>query len=140
MSDSIYVPLWLVVLLAVLAAATAGFFGGRATASHSKSPSAADVVQAAAGLQLQYDPPTDVDAVQTDLRLAIPAVEAYFSDHGTYAGMTADGLVTTYDRSIDPAVEVVSASGTTYCVQATHGSATWHKAGPSALYETGSCS
>jgi hypothetical protein len=137
MNDSIYVPLWLVVGLAVFAAGAAGFFGGRATASHSKSAPVADVAQAATGLY--YDPQSDASAARADLLSAIPSVEAYFSNNGTYAGVTADELVASYDQSFPSAVQIVSASATTYCVQTTSGSATWHKAGPAARSEAGSC-
>ena len=74
-------------------------------------------------------------AAGADLRAAIPSVEAFFSDHGTYAGMTVGFLQTAYDQSISPSIILVkSAAGTSYCVQATApGDATKQafKAGPS---------
>jgi prepilin-type N-terminal cleavage/methylation domain-containing protein len=59
-------------------------------------------------------------AAGADLRAAIPSVEAFFSDHGTYSGMTVGFLQTAYDQSIDPSIISLGAlSDTTYCVQAT---------------------
>jgi type IV pilus assembly protein PilA len=80
-------------------------------------------------------------AAGADLRAAIPSVEAYFSDTGSYTGMTAAGLAASYDQSIDPAIiSVVSASGTSYCVQATSpndATKVASKAGPSSQIAVG---
>jgi prepilin-type N-terminal cleavage/methylation domain-containing protein len=59
-------------------------------------------------------------AAGADLRAAIPSVEAWFSDHGTYSGMTVASLQAQYDQSINPSIISLGAlSDTTYCVQAT---------------------
>ncbi len=80
-------------------------------------------------------------AAGADLRAAIPSVEAYFSDHGTYTGMTAASLKLSYDQSIDTGiVSVVSASGTSYCVMATSpndSTKTASKRGPDAQIKIG---
>jgi type IV pilus assembly protein PilA len=82
-------------------------------------------------------------AAGADLRAAIPSVEAYFSDNGTYVGMDAAGLQSAYDQSIDPSIiEVVSTGATTYCVQATSPNDATKQAfknGPSAQIAQGSC-
>ena len=82
-------------------------------------------------------------AAAADLRSAIPSVEAWFADNGKYDGMTAAALQASYDQSISPSIiEVKSAAGTSYCVQATApGDATKQafKAGPSAQIATGAC-
>jgi type IV pilus assembly protein PilA len=61
-------------------------------------------------------------AAGADLRAAIPSVEAFFSDNGTYSGMTVGFLQTAYDQSIDTNIITLGAgtqTATTYCVQAT---------------------
>jgi type IV pilus assembly protein PilA len=60
-------------------------------------------------------------AAGADLRAAVPSVEAWFSDHGTYAGMTVASLTADYDQSINPSIITLGTglSATTYCVQAT---------------------
>ena len=82
-------------------------------------------------------------AAAADLRSAIPSVEAWFADNGKYDGMTAAALQASYDQSISPSIiEVKSAAGTSYCVQATApGDATKQafKAGPLAEILTGAC-
>ena len=75
-------------------------------------------------------------AAGADLRAAVPSVEAFFSDHGTYAGMTVAGLKASYDQSLNPSIiSLGTLSATTYCVQAKSPSdqtKTAAKAGPSA--------
>jgi prepilin-type N-terminal cleavage/methylation domain-containing protein len=58
-------------------------------------------------------------AAGADLRAAIPSVEAFFADHGTYAGMDASKLKASYDASVNPSIiSVYSATASGYCVQA----------------------
>jgi type IV pilus assembly protein PilA len=77
-------------------------------------------------------------AAQANVRAAIPGMEAYNADHGTYAGATSAVLQASYDAGIKHIV-VQSANSTTYCIQSTVGSVTWKKAGPSADIVSGAC-
>jgi type IV pilus assembly protein PilA len=77
-------------------------------------------------------------AAQANVRSAIPAVEAYFADNNSYAGMTLQYLQTTYDQGVKN-ITIFSAGSTTYCVQSVVGSQTWNKAGPGADITTGAC-
>jgi prepilin-type N-terminal cleavage/methylation domain-containing protein len=80
-------------------------------------------------------------AAGADLRAAIPSVEAYFSDNGTYSGMSAAGLAASYDQSISPSIILVkTATASTYCVQATSpndATKVASKSGPSAQIVVG---
>ena len=63
-------------------------------------------------------------AASANVRTAIPAAEAYYSDKGTYTGMTAAEL-----RKIDRGVKVdgdpvITDSGNTYCLDAKVGDKT----------------
>jgi type IV pilus assembly protein PilA len=83
-------------------------------------------------------------AAAADLRAAVPSIEAYAADNrGAYDGMTAAALQASYDLGVNPSIiEVKSAAGTSYCVQATApGDATKRafKAGPLAEILTGAC-
>jgi hypothetical protein len=102
-----------------------------------KAGPAADIVPgdcstpALAPMPPQYDP-------QTNVRAAIPAIEAYFADNGTYAGMTDDLLRAKYDGGL-PTITLVRASRKTYCVESTVEGVTFHKAGPTRDIAPGSC-
>jgi prepilin-type N-terminal cleavage/methylation domain-containing protein len=76
------------------------------------------------------------NAAGADLRAAVSSVEAWHSDHGTYAGMTVAALKASYDQSLDPTiVSLGTLSDTTYCVMAespNDRTKTAAKAGPSA--------
>jgi len=74
---------------------------------------------------------------EANVRAAIPALEAYNADHGSYAGVTLAAL-----RGYDPGVSgvrVVRANGTTYCLQSTFQGATAHKDGPAGAIVRGAC-
>ena len=75
-------------------------------------------------------------AAAANLRAAVPAVEAFYADNGTYAGMGALATAATpgiayYDPASASKVTVQSAGASTYCITATSGGATYFKNGPS---------
>jgi hypothetical protein len=72
-----------------------------------------------------------------DVRAVIPALEAWYADHNSYAGASADLLRSEYDAGV-PDVEIVVAGDTTYCVQSL-GDQPYHKAGPAADILPGPC-
>jgi hypothetical protein len=74
-----------------------------------------------------------------DVRAAIPAIEAYYADNGTYKGATLQVLQQRYDAAIDN-IEVVKANDKTYCIQSTGSNFSWFKAGPGADIFPGDCS
>lgn len=89
--------------------------------------------------------PAELHTAEARLRAALGAVASYDSDNfGSsgdvdrdayttgYGGMTAAVLRVAYGASIDPSVDVASASATSYCVQASSGGVTVSKAGPAA--------
>ncbi len=91
-------------------------------------------------------------AAKANVRAAVPAVEAYFSDNngqsddidanaGTsgYQGMTVARL-----QAIDAGVKLNALSAgnqttTSYCIDSTVGNKTWKKAGPAASIASGAC-
>ncbi|MGA9762525.1 MAG: hypothetical protein WBQ14_08890 [Gaiellaceae bacterium] len=71
------------------------------------------------------------------LRASIAAIETYYQDHNTYAGMTLAEL-----RYIDPwipDISIVSAKKKTYCIEATGGDSRIFKNGPTGEMMIGSC-
>jgi len=77
-------------------------------------------------------------AAQANVRASVPGAEAYYADYNTYAGLSLTALQTSYDQGIKD-ITVVSASSTTYCIEATKGAETWKKAGPASDIVTGTC-
>jgi type IV pilus assembly protein PilA len=86
-------------------------------------------------------------AAQANVRSSIPAVEAYYADVGSYAGMaltTGTAPATTGLQGIDAGVKlnvlvVAKQTATAYCVSSTVGSKTWYKGGPGAAITTTAC-
>jgi Tfp pilus assembly protein PilE len=77
-------------------------------------------------------------AAKANVRAAIPAVEAFFADQNTYAGVTLGYLQSTYDQGIKN-ITIPTASASTYCIQSVVGGKTWNKSGPAADLATGTC-
>jgi type IV pilus assembly protein PilA len=80
-------------------------------------------------------------AAKSDLRQAVPSAEAFFSDNGTYSGISWTAL-----HSIDSGLAassvltVVSGTATTYCLKATSASGTaFYFAGPGGTVGTTVC-
>jgi len=73
-------------------------------------------------------------AAKSDVRAAIPSVEAYAGDHSdSYTGITAATLKSTYDSGLASSVVVTpSADGKSYCIAAGSGSHIWSATGPGA--------
>ena len=80
-------------------------------------------------------------AARANVRAAVPGVEAYFADNGTYVGITLGGLQASYDEGIKN-VAFASLTGTSYCVQnvaTATGGKQWHLNGPGGDIVTGAC-
>ena len=77
-------------------------------------------------------------AAAANLRAAVPAIEAFYADNGTYVGLGAASTAATpgmsyYDPASTSKVTIQGApalSATTYCVSSTTGASTWYKLGP----------
>ena len=68
---------------------------------------------------------------------AIPAVQIYFADHGSYTGISTAAL-RTIDAGVSPTVQVVPTAGS-YCVMATVRGIAVRNVGPSTDVTDGSC-
>jgi hypothetical protein len=87
---------------------------------------------------LSFRSRTDESTAQARVRAAIPAIEAYYADNNTYAGVALPYLQTTYDAGVED-ITIQSATSTTYCIESTAGSETWMKSGPGSDIVSGSC-
>ena len=76
---------------------------------------------------------------RSNLRTAVPAIEAYRADADTYAGMTLAALQRQYSPGIE-GISVVSAGASGYCVTASEGGVAWYKAGPNGPITQTACS
>ena len=76
-------------------------------------------------------------AAQSQVRAAVPTVEAYFSDNESYVGMTTAQL-----QAVDPRIEVTVVgvpSATSYCIRSA-GTPYHYKRGPTGAITTTACS
>jgi prepilin-type N-terminal cleavage/methylation domain-containing protein len=92
----------------------------------------------AIGFQLQArDRAADATA-RANIRVAVPAIEVYRSDNGTYSGMTLAILQSTYSPGVQ-GIEIVSADDAGYCIRANAGGSTWYKDGDAGAITTTAC-
>jgi prepilin-type N-terminal cleavage/methylation domain-containing protein len=68
-------------------------------------------------------------AARVAVREALPSVEAYFADNGTYAGMSLSALAE-YDTGLDDSLAFSSLSERSYCVSAVAAGRFAHVSGP----------
>ena len=89
---------------------------------------------------LKFRDRANESAAKANVRAAVPAIEAFYADNNTYAGMTLAGLQASYDAGVKNITFGSTLNNTTYCVQSIVGAATFNKAGPSADIVSGACS
>ena len=87
---------------------------------------------------LKFKDRANNSAAQANVRAAIPGIEAFAADHGGYTGATSAVLQASYDAGIKH-INVKTANSTTYCVESTVGTSSFHKSGPSADIVSGAC-
>src|ERR1041385_5866196 len=87
---------------------------------------------------LKFKDRANNSAAQANVRAAVPGMEAYNADHGTYTGATSAILQASYDAGIEH-INVKTATATTYCIDSTVGTSVYKKAGPSADITSGAC-
>ncbi len=86
-----------------------------------------------------------VNAAKANVRAAIPAVEAFYADKGTYTNMTIAALKADYDAGLKISAEpVISADGKKYCIQSTSdgtstGTNVHHVIGPGGSVAANAC-
>jgi hypothetical protein len=81
----------------------------------------------------------EASSAQSNLRNSVPAIEAWYADHGTYAGMTVNKLRTQYDYGISFDLQIVRATKRAYCVESTIAGETWSYVGPSRGFASSGC-
>ncbi len=73
-------------------------------------------------------------AAQSNLEESGPAAQAYYAEHGTYAGLT----LTSYDASAG-GIAVARADATSYCLQTVVGTQVFSLRGPGGSVVPGAC-
>ncbi len=76
-------------------------------------------------------------AAGANVRAAVPSAEAYYSDNGSYTGMTLAKL-----QSIDAGIKLSTVkvnSASSYCLDNTQGTHTYHYTGPGGAVTSGAC-
>ena len=87
---------------------------------------------------LKFKDRANTSAAEANVRAAVPGLEAFNADHGTYVGATSAVLQASYDAGIKH-ITTKSLTQTSYCLESTVGPRTYHKAGPAADITTGPC-
>jgi type IV pilus assembly protein PilA len=89
---------------------------------------------------LKFRDRANESAAKANVRAAVPAIEAYYADNNTYAGIETTGanLRASYDAGVKN-ITFGTLSATSYCVQSTVGQATFKKDGPSSDIVSGAC-
>jgi type IV pilus assembly protein PilA len=78
-------------------------------------------------------------AAQANVRAAVPSVEAYYADEGTYVGMDLAELQA-IDPSVKVAVDAAENGASTYCISNTSPSSpVFRKRNPGGAIEEGGC-
>jgi prepilin-type N-terminal cleavage/methylation domain-containing protein len=75
---------------------------------------------------------------RANIRIAVPAIESYRSEEGTYAAMTLAALQASYSPGVQ-GIEVLSADDAGYCVRAVEAGRSWYLAGPDGDITTTAC-
>jgi type IV pilus assembly protein PilA len=89
---------------------------------------------------LKFRDRANESAAKANVRASIPAIEAFYADNNTYAGMTLANLQASYDAGVKNITFGSTLNATTYCVQSVVGQATFKKEGPSSDIVAGACS
>jgi type IV pilus assembly protein PilA len=87
---------------------------------------------------LKFKDRANVSAAEANVQAAVPGMEAFNADHGTYVGATSAALQASYDAGIKH-INTKSLTATGYCIESTVGPSSYHKAGPSADIVSGLC-
>ena len=107
---------------------------GAARAFSGKSEKTSDAIVSSITTPIQQAARAEAES---NVRGAIPTVQIYFADHGTYAGMTGAAL-RAINPGLSPTVQVFpSASG--YCLMATVRGVSVRNVGPSGDVTEGRC-
>jgi hypothetical protein len=79
--------------------------------------------------------PMPGDAARANVQGAVPGVEAYFAQNGSYERLNLAAI----DPASAAAVVVASATPNSYCIQSTSGNETYSKRGPTGDVVNGPC-
>ena len=78
-------------------------------------------------------------AAAANVRSAIPSLEAFYADHGTYGGADVSALRRDYDPGIDPSVKLGWVETGRYCLESTVEGQTASVTGPGGGIALGGC-
>ena len=91
----------------------------------------------AIGFQFQARERANDATAQSNIRTALPAIEAYKTETGSYAGMTLPILQSSYSPGVQ--VDVLAADAVGYCIRSSVNGHSWYKNGPAGDITATSC-
>lgn len=78
-------------------------------------------------------------SARSQVREALPAIEAYYAENGTYAGLSLATLRERYDGALSDALRISGVTEQAYCISATVGTSAAHLVGPGGSLQGGGC-
>jgi len=80
---------------------------------------------------LGYKDKANRSTAESNLREAVPAVEAFYHEFETYdTSVMTVAAIRSIDMGLSDDFAIVSGNATTYCIKATHGGRAYYKNGP----------
>jgi prepilin-type N-terminal cleavage/methylation domain-containing protein len=97
------------------------------------------LVAIAVGFHMQARERAGDATARTNIRVALPAIEAYRAENATYGGMTLAALQAAYSPGVQ-GVDILSGDESGYCIRASAEGRTWYRQGPDGPITTTACS
>jgi type IV pilus assembly protein PilA len=80
-----------------------------------------------------------VAAAKSNVRAAVPSIEAWYQDKGNYTNVNVTSLKASYDSGLSSTLVIVSKTATGYCIDSAVGTHTAYVKGPGGQITSNPC-